>query len=130
MSASPPPMPSGVLVQSVYVTDEGEQSGWRVWADGRHESRRDGTAWQAVSTLDDEHLAAVREALDDGRLEQMAGMHRAGDGPRQDAALWFQAVSHGRRQTVTLVGGARLDALEALTAKLVEALAGPDFPLA
>jgi hypothetical protein len=130
MSVSPPAMPSGLLVQSVYVTDEGEESGWRVWEDGRHESRRDGSPWGVVATLDAEQLAAVREALDSGGLDEMAGIHGAGDGPRQSATLWFQAVSRGQPQTVALIGGARLDALDSLTAKLIAALAGPDFPFA
>ncbi len=128
MSIAPPPMPPGLLVQSTYVTEEGEQSGWRVWEDGRHESRRTGAPWELDSTLDAEHLASVRAALDSGGLEQMAGVHRRRDGSREGAALWFQALSRGRPQTVALVGGARLDALDVLTAKLVAALAGPDFP--
>jgi hypothetical protein len=128
MSIAPPPMPPGLLVQSTYVTEEGEQSGWRVWEDGRHESRRAGAPWQLVSTLDAEHLASIRAALDGGGLEQMAGVHRSGDDSREGATLWFQALSGGRPQTVALVRGARLDALDALTAKLVAALAGPDFP--
>ena len=128
MSIAPPPMPSGLLVQATYVSEEGEQSGWRVWEDGRHESRRADAQWELVSTLDAEHLASVRAALDDGGLEQMAGVHRSGDDSRESATLWFQALSGGRPHTVALVGGARLDALDALTAKLVAALAGPEFP--
>ncbi|MDX6630128.1 MAG: hypothetical protein QOH00_2374 [Gaiellales bacterium] len=128
MSASPPPMPSGLLVQSVYIGEEGEESGWRVWADGRHESRRDGAPWEVVSTLDADRLAAVREALDDGSLEEIAGIHRGAEGPRQGATLWFQALSRGEPHSVGLVGGAHLDALDALTARLVTSLAGPDFP--
>ena len=121
-------MPSGLLVQSVYVSDEGGVSGWRVWEDGRHESRQAGAPWELVSTLDAEQLAAIRDALDAGGLDEMAGVHRAGDDTPQHAALWFQAVSRGEPKTVALLGGARLAALDALTAELVAALAGPDFP--
>ena len=121
-------MPSGLLVQSVYVSDEGGESGWRVWEDGRHESRQAGAPWELVSTLDGEQLAAIRDALDAGGLDEMAGIHRAGDETPQHAALWFQAVSGGEPKTVALLGGARLAALDALTAELVTALAGPDFP--
>lgn len=125
-----PPLPPGVLVQSVYVTDEGEESGWRVWDDGRHESRRGGGPWEPFAMLDEQHLTAVREALDAGGLDEMAGIHRGDEGPRQGATLWFKAVSHDTPYTVALVGGAQLDALDALTAKLIAALAGPDFPFA
>jgi hypothetical protein len=121
-------MPSGLLVQSVYVSDEGGESGWRVWEDGRHESRQAGAPWELVSTLDAEQLAAIRDALDAGGLDEMAGVHRAGDDTPQHAALWFQAVSRGEPKTVALLGGARLAALDALTAELVAALAGRDFP--
>ena len=121
-------MPSGLLVQSVYVSDEGGESGWRVWEDGRHESRQAGAPWELVSTLDAEQLAAIRDALDAGGLDEMAGVHRAGDDTPQHAALWFQAVSRGEPKTVALLGGARLAALDALNAELVAALAGPDFP--
>ena len=122
-------MPSGLLVQSVYVSDEGGESGWRVWEDGRHESRQAGRALrELVSTLDVEQLAAIRDALDAAGLDEMAGVHRAGDDTPQHAALWFQAVSRGEPKAVALLGGARLAALDALTAELVAALAGPDFP--
>ncbi len=126
---TPPSLPPGVLVQSLYVTDEGEESGWRVWEDGTHESRRLSAPWAIVSTLDDAALAAVRSALDGADLAGMAGVHSAGEGPRQLATLWFQAVSRGTPFTVALAGGARLEALDALTAELIAALAGPGgFP--
>lgn len=127
MSEVPPDAPEGVLVQSLYVTGEGGESGWRVWDDGRHESRRDSGPWTVVSQLDDAGLADLRAALDAAGLAADAGIHRAGS-PRHDATLWFQAVERGTPYTLALAGGARLPALDELTARLIAVLAGPGFP--
>jgi hypothetical protein len=128
MDASAPSLPPGVLVQSLYATDEGGESGWRIWDDGRHESRRGDSPWEQTALLDARALAAVREALDDSGLAGMAGVHGAGDDPRQTATLWFQARSDGRSYTVALVGEARVEGLDSLTARLFAAIAGPGFP--
>jgi hypothetical protein len=128
MSTSAPDLPAGVLVQSLYVTDEGGESGWRVWDDGRHESRRGGGPWEETAMLDAQALATVREVLDDSDLAGMAGVHGMGDEPRQTAMLWFQAHSGGRPYTVALVGDARVEGLDSLTARLFAAIAGPGFP--
>lgn len=124
-----PPIPDGVLVQSVRVDGEGDEAGWRVWADGRHEGRPAGGDWIAAPTLDEGAMAALRAVLDDTDFEAMAGVHHP-DVARDDAdaTLWLQVARPGGPRSVALVGGARLDALDALIARLMPILSGGALP--
>ena len=119
----PPPPPAGVLVQSVYATGEGVESGWRVWDDGRHESRVGGGAWEPAGSLGPDGVAAVRDALAGAGLPSVAGAHRPPDARPGGGALWFQAVLPGGPVAVGLLDGAASPELEALTERLVPILA-------
>jgi hypothetical protein len=121
---APPELPDGVLVQSVYANDEGEESGWRVWEDGRHEHRHGGAGWEEGPALDAGAVAALRSALDEAGLEAMAGVHRPETPVRHSGTLRFQAARPDGPVTVTLTGGATLEPLERLTARLLPILSG------
>ena len=117
-------MPDGLLVQSVYADEEGEEAGWRVWSDGRHEHRRRGSEWQEAPRLDDEAIAALRAALREAGLAQMAGVHGPATPVKHVGTLRFQAALPDGPVTVTLVGGASLEPLERLTRRMVPILSG------
>jgi hypothetical protein len=119
-----PPLPDGVLVQSTSVNDEGEEAGWRVWADGRHEGRRAGAGWIAGPRLGAAALDELRAVLDEPALEAMAGVHEPSVETEHSSTLWLQVTRPGGPLTVALVGGARLDALDRLTARLMPILSG------
>lgn len=121
---SAPEVPDGVLVQSVHVDDEGVEAGWRVWRDGRHESRRRGGPWADAGTIGAEGVAALRAVLDEAPLDEMAGVHRPQHPPLHGGALWFHVARPDGPATVVLEGGARSEPLERLTARLVPILAG------
>lgn len=122
MSAPAPlPPPEGVLVQSVYTTADGVASGWRVWDDGRHESRRDGGDWEEVERLDDAAVEAVRSALAEAGLPAAAGAHRDPDA-RPGGALWLQAAVPEGPVAVGLLDGAGSPVLDALMERLVPIL--------
>lgn len=121
---TPPPPPAGVLVQSVYTTGEGVASGWRVWEDGRHESRRDGGDWEEVGRLDPGAVDALRAALAGAGLPAVAGGHRPPDARPGGGALWFQAVLPEGPVAVGLLAGAASPPLEALMERLVPILSG------
>lgn len=118
-----PDVPDGVLVQSVRVDEEGVESGWRVWADGRHESRRDGAPWEEVGVLGPERVAALRAALDEAPLPEIAGVHRPAGRTFHAGALWFHAARSEGPATVVLVGGVRCEPLERLTGRMLPILA-------
>jgi hypothetical protein len=116
--AAPPPPPGGVLVQSVYTTGEGVASGWRVWEDGRHESRVGGGDWVPVGRLGPGSVAAARAALEGAGLDGIAGPHRP-PGARPDGGdLWFQAALADGPVAVGLLAGAGSPELDALMAVL------------
>src|SRR5262249_13466674 len=113
----------GVLIQSTYVSPEGEEAGWRVWADGRHEGRRPGGPWTPGAALDGSHIEEVRAILDGAGLEEIAGVHEPQAPPDEPGTLYFQVARPGGPVTVTVVGGARVPALDRLTERLAPILA-------
>jgi hypothetical protein len=122
-TAPPPDLPEGVIVQSVYATEEGTRSGWRVWDDGRQESRRDDSEWRPGPPLDAAAVADLRAALAEADLPAFAGVHGT-PGGRHAGTLWFTAALPEGPATVTLHGAARLEPLERLTERLVPILSG------
>jgi len=126
----PPPLPDGVLLQSVHVDDRGRKGGWRVWADGRHEGRSVGEAdWQAGPAIDAAGLDEIQAILDDAGLDAMAGVHRPEAPAEHESALWFQAARPGCPPvTVGLLDGARLPGLDRLVARLAPILSGGALP--
>jgi hypothetical protein len=120
-----PPVPDGVLVQSIYEDAEGEEAGWRVWSDGRHEGRRAGEDWTPGPTIDAAGMDALRAILDDADLGAMAGVHRPEADTAHESALWFQVARPGAAPvTVGVLEGASLPALDALVARLAPVLSG------
>ena len=118
-----PALPDGVLIQSTYVNPEGEEAGWRVWADGRHEGRRAGGAWITGPALDGAHMQELRAILDAAGLEEIAGVHEPPEPPDEPGTLYVQVARPSGPVTVTVVGGARVPALDRLTERLAPILA-------
>jgi hypothetical protein len=124
---APPALPDGLLLRSVYTTDEGEESGWRLWDDGRHE-HLGGDGWEQDARLSPDQVAEVRAALDEADLAGMAGVHRDPETTRHIGVLWFQAASRDGPAAIALVGGASLPPLERLTGRLLAILSGGRLP--
>ncbi len=121
----PPPLPDGVLVQSTYVDSEGQEAGWRVWADGRHEGRRAAEDWQAGPAIDAAGMDEIARILDDEDVSAMEGVHRRDTETEHTSTHWFQVAREGGPPvTVALVDGARLDGLDRLVARLAPVLSG------
>jgi hypothetical protein len=122
----PPPLPDGVLIQSVVVDDRGREGGWRVWSDGRHEGRAAGEEdWQAGPPLDAAGMDEIAAILDDADLAAMEGIHRREVATEHESALWFQVARPGAPPvTVGLLDGAPLEALDRLVARLAPVLSG------
>lgn len=124
-----PPLPDGVLVQSVYVDEEGGEAGWRVWSDGRHEGRRAGGDWIPGPTIDAAGMDALRAILDDAGLDAMGGIHRPEAATEHESVLWFQVARPGAAPvTIGLMDAATLPALDALVARLAPVLSGGAVP--
>ena len=125
----PPPLTDGVLIQSTYVDSEGRESGWRLWADGRHEGRRAGEDWIAGPAVDARGLEEIASILGDTDLGAMDGVHRPEAETEHESAHWFQVARPGAAPvTVGLMDGARLAALDRLVARLTPVLSGGAVP--
>jgi hypothetical protein len=111
----PPPVPAGVLVQVLNVDAEGVEAGYRIYADGRYESRPAGKSWSQGERLSAARLERARAAIADAGLPALPAVTRL-EGVRGDGrVLWAQSPE----ASVAVVGPARQPALEALSARLV-----------
>ena len=113
----PPEVPDGVLVQSIAIDEHDRQAGYRIHADGRYESLRDG-GWHEGERLTPERLEAVGRAIDSVPLDDLAGRY---ENPGDPQVLWMQVAQGGRIRTVSVAGNRRVPELERLTALLTDA---------
>jgi hypothetical protein len=114
---TPPDVPDGVLVQSIAIDEHGRAGGYRIYADGRYESRPHGGDWRAGETLTPERLAAVERAIASVPLDGLAGRY---ENPGDPQVLWMQVAQGGRIRTVSVAGNRRVPELERLTARLTD----------
>jgi len=119
-----PPLPPGVLVQALYVTDRGGEAGWRLRDDGRYESRRRGEGWRPVTTLDSERLAAARAAVAGAGLEAVPEVNAPPDLGEGEGVLWLQAALPAGARSVAVVGHARVPEVDRLSSRITELAAG------
>jgi len=113
-----PPLPPGVLVQALYVTDRGGEAGWRLRDDGRYESRPHGEDWRTVATLDPDRLAAARAAVAEAGLEGVSEINAPPDLGEGEAVLWLQAALPGGTRSIAVVGHARVPEVDALSGRI------------
>ena len=120
MSAAPdipPDVPDGVLVQSIAIDEHGREGGYRIFADGRYESRSHDGTWEAGETLTPDRVEAVESAIASVPLDGLAGRYENPDDPQ---VLWMQVAQGGRIRTVSVAGNRRVPELEQLTARLTD----------
>lgn len=117
-SETPPEVPEGILVQSITVDEHEREAGYRIYADGRYQSRVAGGEWEEGERLGPERLAAVERAVASVPLGDLAGRY---ENPGDPQVLWMQVAQDGRIRTVSVAGGRRVPELEQLTAALTDA---------
>src|SRR5688572_13842135 len=66
-----PEMPQGTLLQSVLVNAEGETSGYRIYADGRYETKAVDEGWKSAESLAPAQVKQVVEAVSETEFEQL-----------------------------------------------------------
>ena len=126
MTGLSPPLPAGVLVQALHVTDRGGEAGWRLHDDGRYESRRRGEGWRPVTTLDPERLTAARAAVAEAGLEGIPEINAPRDVGEGEGVLWLQAALPEGAHSVALVGGVRIPQVDRLSVRITELAAGSE----
>lgn len=114
-----PPIPAGLLIQMLKYNADGVESGYRIFADGRYQSRPLGQPWSEGEPLDERQLAEARTAVAAAALETLPPMNMPSGRRYDGAVLWVQAVLDGVDCSVALVGSARQPAIDALSARLL-----------
>lgn len=117
-----PDVPEGVLLQVLLQDNVHDRtSGYRIYQDGRYESRPQGQDWAIGSPLTREQLATVEQAIQAANLATLAPLYQ----PQQpeddgDQILWTQVIQAGKPHSVAIQGSCRVPAIDTLNTQLVE----------
>ena len=117
----PPDFPPGALVQSIAVDVQGEQAGYRIFADGRYQALPRGGAWADGTPLDGTRLAAVERAIDASAIDGLAERYEGSAVEDPAPVLWLQVARGGSVRTISVTGRRSVPELERLTAGLTDA---------
>lgn len=94
-------------------------AGYRIYADGRYESRPAGQPWQFQNSLDPAQLRQVHEAIARAGFENLAPHYRPDKSIEDPGLLWFQVVRGEKSYSIAIENGCRVPEIDALSADLV-----------
>jgi hypothetical protein len=115
-----PEMPQGTLLQSVLINAEGETSGYRIYADGRYETRAIGEDWKLADPLSPAQVERVAEAISETDFEQLQPHYEPARPATDRNTLWMQADKAGQRFDIEIVGSCEVPAIQTLSARIVD----------
>lgn len=119
MSATPE-MPPGVIVQSVLENPEGETAGYRIYRDGRYESKTIAQPWTLGDSLTPTQVAAVVKIISESNFDQLES-HYQPERPVEDAnTLWMQIDDDGRRFVIAIEGSCEVSAIRTFSERILE----------
>ena len=114
-----PEMPQGVILQSVLVNDEGESSGYRIYDDGRYETKTVQEPWSFGEPLTEQQVEAVKASIAETRFDRLGEHYQPVEVSPSSNTLWMQVNDAGERFDVEMVGSCEVPAITTLTAQIV-----------
>lgn len=118
MSAMPA-VPEHMLLQSILIDAHGREAGYRIYDDGRYETRPAGEPWSSGTPLTPEQLAAVHTAIAAAAPEQLDSSYPALSQADNQATLWVQVVRNGQLYSIAIEHSRTVPAIDRLNAELV-----------
>ncbi len=115
-----PEMPQGVLLQSILINDEGETGGYRIYDDGRYETKAVQGAWSYADPLTEEQVEAVKASIAEARFDRLSERYQPEQMSESANTLWMQVDDAGERFHVELVDSCEVPAITALSGKIVD----------
>lgn len=117
-----PSVPEGILLQMMVIDPRGEEGGYRIYQDGRYETKPMGQPWTFDRALTPAQMQAVRAALAEANPEQLTSRLQTVEESSEDSAtLWAQVATEN--ETVRSIGVQsphKIPEIETLSAHLVE----------
>lgn len=120
MMSERPEMPQGIILQSVLVNDEGESSGYRIYDDGRYETKTVQEPWSFGEPLTEQQVEAVKASIAETRFDRLREHYQPDEVSPSSNTLWMQVNDAGERFDVEMVGSCEVPAITTLTAQIVE----------
>ena len=115
-----PDMPQGVILQSILIDVEGETSGYRIYEDGRYESKTALDSWSFGDPLAEDQVQTVKSIIAEARFDRLSE-HYEPEGQLPDVnTLWMQVNDAGNRFDVEMVGSCEVPAIARLSEQIVE----------
>lgn len=115
-----PEMPQGTLLQSVLVNDEGETSGYRIYDDGRYETKTVMDAWSFGEPLSADQVEALKAHIAEARFDRLREHYHSEEVSPSSNTLWMQVDDAGERFDVEMVGSCEVPAITTLSGQIVE----------
>jgi hypothetical protein len=115
-----PEMPQGTLLQSVLVNAEGETSGYRIYTDGRYETKVVTEGWKSAEPLSPAQVKRAVEAVSETEFEQLQPHYQPARPATDSNTLWMQADKAGKRFDIEIVGSCEVPAIQTLSARIVD----------
>ncbi|GIK37837.1 MAG: hypothetical protein BroJett011_16700 [Chloroflexota bacterium] len=115
-----PEVPAGVLLQSLIFDVQDRVGGYRIYHDGRYETRPLGQEWTFGSPLTPAQMEAVKAAIAAAGFERLAGRYQAAPSDEDHNTLWMQVVEDQTVRSVAIEGACQVPEINTLSAQLVE----------
>ncbi len=115
-----PAVPEGVLLQSVLVNAEGETSGYRIFADGRYQTKSISQDWADADALTTGQVERVQTIITDAPIEQLEAVYEPTRAGEDRNTLWMQVAKGGQLYQVAIVGSCEVPPIQTLTQQLFE----------
>ena len=115
-----PEMLEGVLLQSVLVTAEGEEAGYRIFADGRYQSKTINQDWTNGTDLMADQVDQVRTIITEAHFDQLDALYEPTQAGSDRNTLWMQAREAGQLYQVAIVGSCEVPQIQTLSQQLLE----------
>lgn len=115
-----PDMPQGVLLQSMLINVEGETSGYRIYEDGRYESKTVQEPWSFGEPLTEDQVETVKAIIAEAQFDRLSERYEPDEQIPDANTLWMQVNDAGERYNVEMVASCEVPVITNLSAQIVE----------
>ncbi|NJL85812.1 MAG: hypothetical protein HC886_07290 [Leptolyngbyaceae cyanobacterium SM1_1_3] len=117
-----PAVPENILLQVLLVDPHEREAGYRIYTDGRYESRPMGESWRFDAPLTPDQMEKVQAAIAEAGLENLQTLYQPAQPlpDQEDNILWLQvAEADSTVRSIKVVRPCSVSEIETLSNQLV-----------